>query len=400
MIPLGLRKAQLNQLHDLLESSHNIYIRVRLLDLEHKYIADLSNRFVDGQVNIDADAEVTRSLDIVIADPNKSINIDADSPDEGAMYLNNMISVVYVVHSPSGHLSFDIPVFCGPIDQLSRNGAFIDVTCLGKESLSMANMWKSRSFKKNLAKTHVIKIILNSIMGENKTNVPERKARLPRNLSLGRANKPWVAAKWLASSMGCQLFYDGRGVARFRAMPSKSVFVFREKNMTSVPEFGYDLSDVVNAVEVIGAKPKGAKHKLRLRMVAPRSHPLSPFRLGRNGVPRVLPLFIEDDQLKNKREMRARAKRELRNGLLEAIDAAFDSLPIPHLEELDVSRLSVDDYAMSFRLRTMTIPLVASGTSSIGYLKRVTPPRGRRAVRRKRKRNRKKRSRNGNRQGN
>lgn len=386
MINLGLSRKEYKKFCKLLLSNHYLYIRVQLLDLSHNYIDDLSDRLVDGQVNVDADADVTRTLDMVLFDPRKSVSLSSNSPAKTALDVDRMLKVWYCIAPPDMSTWYNVPVFCGPITDMERNGTLISVVASGKESMLFASMWKTRTFKKGLTKTTVLKRILN-LAGETKVSIPDLDERIPRNLSLGLESAPWPQGRSLAVGLKRQLFYDGRGVARLRLIPAKSVWKFNNNVLKTEPKIGYDMEDFHNAVMVVGAKPKGAKKRIRIRRVAGRSHPLSPFKFIRNGIPGYRPLVIKDDGIRSKSKARAVAKRELNAALIQSVDVQFDSLVIPHLEPLDCCQLDTPEFSMDFQLRKFTIPLVASGVSNIGTIKRAIPSRRPMSGGRRKKRN-------------
>lgn len=374
-IDLGLSHKEWTELNQLLVSHHAIAVTVQLLTLEHGYVADISDKLLGGQVTIDSAAnETTRACEIEVLDPGHRLKLDGDAPEDGSVYFTRMLRVVYSVMPPDRGKAFHIPVFTGPLSKVERSGPVISITAVGKEKLAMASVWKGRSYKKGNRKTYVIKHILSVMAGERKLDLVERTTKLPRKISLNTEKKAWVTAKSLASGMGLQLFYDGRGVARLRKAPSSVVYTFGQKGaLLSLPQAAYDAENAVNAVSIVGGKPPKAKKKVTYKLVAPRSHALSPWNLGRWGVPRYLVESISDSSIKSLKEARALAKRRLKAGLIEAVDVAFDSLPIPYLEESDLCRVQSDDFNGLFRLSKMTIPLTADGTSSVGYLRRVTP---------------------------
>lgn len=388
MISLGLRSGEMDDFKALLAAHHSIYIRLQILNMDHKMLSDVSKRLIDGQVNIDNTSEITRSLDVDLLDPTGALHLDGTgSPNDGAVFADRMMRVYYVVMDPGHQDSYSTPIFTGPITKLERTGALLNVECQGKEVLSLAPVWNGRTFKKGMRKTQAIRYILREMGGENRMDIPERTAKLPRNLSVGADTTPWKAAKHLAWTMGCQLFYDGRGVVRMRRYPTKSVYTFRGGRGGTVktsPEVGFNMDDVVNAVEVTGKKPKGWKHKIRVREIAPRANYLSPWSLGRSGGPRFLPLRIEDDNIASVAAARSRAREELRKGLIQSIEAAYDSLVVPFLEEGDYVRLHTEEYAVTHHMRKFSIPLTAGGDMSIGYVKNVKVAR-RRAYRARRR---------------
>jgi hypothetical protein len=373
-------KAKEKRLDALLKSAHTLKIRVRLLDLDHNYIKDLSDCFVDGAVTIDANADVTRALDMTLFDPQGKIHIEPDSPHRTSIFIADMISVVYVVMTPDKSEVFHIPVFCGPIDKVDRDDMFISVKCLGKESLSLTNLWRGRTFKHGQTKTFVIERILRDMVGETKLSIPTKDSRIASDLKLNREKRPWEVAKNLARSMGYQLFYDGRGVAQMRKMNHNPAFVFRTDMVTTEPTMSWDLSKAINAVDVIGAKPKKSKRKVQYRAIADQSRPLSPWRLGRGGVPRYLWTEVQDDSLRTKAECKDIGDKLLKQGLLAGVDVKFDGIPHPRLQELDICRIDTEQVSATFPIKQFTIPLVAGDDATYGYLRRQRPRGGARAI--------------------
>lgn len=392
----GWTAAQKKTFHALLASHHRINVRLTVMDLAHNEISEVGDRLLDGQVTIDGTAAVSRGLQLELMDPTRSLHLDSKSPNDGAMFADRMIRVRYSVIDPTGQTRFTIPVFTGPIVSLDRSGVAIGITCLGKEHLGMSPAWNSRTFKKGTQVTDVIRAILRDVIGENKYKIPDLKAKLPRNVSVGGDRLPWVVAKKLAQSIGYQLFYDGYGVARMRKRSRSSVFTFREDaggTVKTEPEAGFDIDNLVNAVEVFGKKPESkagttAKKQPHARVVAGRSHPLSPWSLGGNGEsgqrkPRYIPVVIEDDSITTDKEALALAKERLEQGLLESVEVKFDTLTIPHLQEWDTVRVQTEQVTTNFALKQFAIPLTAAAQMSVGYVRNVKPNKS--VIRAKRK---------------
>lgn len=385
VINIGKTRAQNKALDDLLASPHRIRIRVRLLDLNHNYLKDLTDFFADGSVSVDTGAACTRALDLVLLDPFNKVHLDPDSPSRASIFMSDMVSVVYVVKDPNSTATYEIPIFCGPIDDVDRDDVFLTVKCLGKEALSLNNAWRGKTFKKGEKKTDVIREIMRRHAGETRFNIPDRKEKLPNDIKLSRDKTPWSVAQKVARSMGMQLFYDGRGICVLRRRPKNPVFTFNSKYLTQFPKVAYDLSKTINAVQVIGKKPKKAKKKIKYTAVAQRRHPLSPWRLGRAQAPRYLWTVIEDESIESKEEARKVARRELGHGLQAGVDVTFEGIPHPRLQELDPCRVRVGEVAARFPMKKFTIPLTAGDDSSYGYLRRVRPKGGHRGVKTKKK---------------
>lgn len=378
MINMGLTTSQRLAFEALLVSPHHVDIKIQLMDLNHNYIANVSKMLSDGQVDLDAAGDVTRTLNLTLWDPKHTLNLDSNSPDDGAMFMDRMIRVIYVVSPPDGSVFYSCPIFTGPITKVDRATGFITVEASGKDHLAYVSVWDPTTYKKGTKKTSVARDVLGDI-GETKMRIPSSTATLAKDLGYGHDSVPWKTAKSVLRSMGRQLFYDALGYAVGESRSNRSVFTFGERHIVNEPQIGYQIEELVNAVKVIGGKPKGAKKKVQVTLVADRKHPLSPWSLGRNGKPRYLMDLIEDESIKTIAEAREVAKSRLDRGLLEGIEVSFDSLVVPHLEVNDVFRVYVNGAAVQARYRTASIPLMSS-VGSVGYIKNLRP--NKRSIRR------------------
>lgn len=387
MIGIGLDAFTQARFNSLLKSAHYLGVVVNLLDLDHGYRESLTDKFMEGVVTVDADGEVTRSLDITFLDPQKQIQIDPDSPSPTSVYVAQMLQIIMVYLSPDRTFQVNVPVFTGPVDSVDRDDVFLNVKCLGKESLSITNLWSGHVFQKGQRKTEVIRNIFQNMIGETKLDLIQDPASLPNDLKLNRDDAPFTAAKNIAGSMGYQLYYDGRGVARMRKRANNVMFTLDNTWLSSQPSVSYDLSETVNAVDVKGKKPKKGKDAPRWKAVADYSHPLSPWRLGRAQVPRYLWTEVEDDNLRSNDECREVAERILKRGLLAGVEVQADGIPHPQLEEEDVITFLTSHVAATILLRKFTIPLTAGADSTYGYHDKFKIKRssGHQGVKKKRK---------------
>ncbi|MDQ0793553.1 hypothetical protein [Streptomyces sp. B1I3] len=325
-------------------------------------------------MNVDYTADVTRNCTMQLFDPDRTLSFETDSADEGAIYMDKMIKVIYAVKVPQMNSWVSIPVFCGPVISMSRDDNLINLECQGKETLSMGASWRTFTRKKNSNKVNVIADILRELSGERQFDFVELSSKLPADYSLGRESVPWVAAKKLASGLSRQLFYDGRGYCRMRSLPGTPVFTFKSGDggtVLTTPQIDYDSTEVKNIILVKGGIPAGAKKGVEVSVSAPATHPLSPQKLGRNGVSRYLLEVIEDDAIRSKAEATAKAATTLNDRLLQEVEVSFDAMPIPYLEPGDLCRLQTEEYATTFRLSEYSIPLVAGEQMSVGYVKRM-----------------------------
>jgi hypothetical protein len=375
MINLGLTSDEEVRMRTALFGHHDIKIIVQLLDNSHNYIDDLTDRFMDGNITVDTTQDTaSRALDLTLLDPTLAVHLDAETTASTAVYVAFMISIIYRVIEPGGGKSWDIPAFCGPIDDVDRSGPFLTLKCIGKERLLNDTLYHSQTYAKNIRKTDLIKNILRA-GGENKMQVPTLPDRTTAQINLKRGESvPWASIKSVASGEAHQAFYNGRGTAVVRPTPSAAQMVIGADSIEKPPTVGYDLSTASNAIQVIGATAKGTKQKYTWRSIADASHPLAPGRMGRNGKPRYLnPIFIEDSNLNSLAKVRKKAEDTLDAAMVEQIDYELDMLPNPLIEELDIVWIAWEDFFFKVRLRKFSIPLRNSGVTTLGYFRRVRP---------------------------
>lgn len=359
-----------------LVSAHALRIRVEVLDLAGEPTGQrLTPRVLDGAVQCDSTAEVSRSATLTFLDPERQLAFDSNSPADGALYADRMLRVWYDVRRPGGQW-IGTPVITGPLVKFVRNGATVDVEVHSKERLAMGAAWRTKTYKKNTPKRDVIEDVMRK-EGERDFALDNITAKMPADKSLVPETVPWAFVRDVARSSGLDLYYDGMGRLRLRRSPESSVWTFKSGDGGTVmtqPKVTFDIGSLKNAVRVVGKKPAGAKTKVRATAVAPSGHPLSPFRLGRNGEGRYLAEFIDDASIGSTAEAKRVAQQRLAALLLMLVTVEFDSLVVPHLDLGDVATLRTDDFTLTFRLTRFTIPLTASGTMAVGYNKQVRRP--------------------------
>lgn len=103
MIHLPLTASWKERLLSALRNSHQIRIEVQILDRDEKVIGSLTlpaSKIIDGEVQVDSTADVSRSLRLHLLDDNHKLHFDADSPAEGALFGDRFIRVWYQVRLP------------------------------------------------------------------------------------------------------------------------------------------------------------------------------------------------------------------------------------------------------------------------------------------------------------
>lgn len=377
MQSLGLSASERRAFEETLRSSHTRRITVYVTDLSGSILSSLTPVLLDGQVVVDADAEVTRAASLTFLDPAHALSFDTDSPDDGALYADRMLRIDYGVRVPALERTVTVTVFHGPVTKLDRAGDVVSVEAQGKEALARGAIWRTMVVKKGFPTVSAIKMLLRDRAGERNFAFASLSHRVPSTRSLDRYSEIWASALSLARSAHRQLFYNGAGVLVLRSYPSSPVYTFRDGtggDIVGGVQVSYQMDDVRNTVVVEGGIPKGSKTRVRWAEPAPSSHALSPYRLARNGDPRYLVEVVKEDSIRSKSAAKKRAKDLLARRLLEPVEVTFDSLPIPHLDPLDTVRVESEALTTTFALRRFTIPLGESGSPvmPVGYLKRTS----------------------------
>lgn len=351
-------------------SPHRVRVRAKVLNLAGDHLADISSYLLDGQVDVDNTAEITRSASIVLLDPKRSMPFDGDHPADTALFMDRMIRVYYELLLDDDWVQF--PIFTGPVSSLQRDGDLVTAECQGKEALAMGACWRPITLAKGEKKVDAIQRLLSDRAGEDRFDFPDLPARLPTRISLHRQAVPWARAHRIAASMNRQLFYDGAGTCRLRRYPSVSALTLTgEHHLTSDLRATYNPA-TANTVWVKGGTPKGAKTPVEHTAVAPANHPLSPVRLGRNGVPRYLIEEVQNEAIRTAAEARDLAQRKLNDRLRQHVEVTFDCVPLPFLDPGDMLHAATDDSSVTFRLNQFSLPLRAGDAMSMGYLRNVS----------------------------
>lgn len=393
MMTLGLSTAERRLFEAALCQTHTRKVIVDVLTLNGAVLSTVSNQLLDGQVNVDSEAEVSRSATVTFLDPSHTLNFDTDSPDSGAIYADRMIRIQYGVHVEALERYVYTTVFTGPVTGLSRDGATVTVEAQGKETLARGAIWTPMNLRKGMAVVDAIRALLSTRTGETRFSIPDfrntngKRLTLPKARALDRYSEGWATALSLARSIDKQIYYNGAGVLVMRNYPGAVAYTFRPGaggSIVSTPSITYRLDDLKNTVAVKGQPPNGKKGAVSASVFAPKSHPLSPARMGRTGAPRYLVERIEDQSIRSHADAAKLAERILATKLREAVEVSFDSLPIPHLDPGDLVRIQTPEFTLNFRLVKFAIPLAPTGDPAmpVGYLKRLTPSN--RNIRRKR----------------
>lgn len=376
MQTLGLSAADAAEYGAALAASHVLGIEVRILNLSGDLIASLKVRANAGQINIDADRDVTRSATLQFQDDARSLQFDPDSPADGAVYFSHMVQVRHTVWVNALDKAVTCAVFTGPVVAFDRSGDEVSIEAQGKESFALQGV-PTLTLPKGKNAIDAIRDILSLRCGEDLFAFPTTTRRLPKAVVVGWAEetRPWTVCKAIAASLGLQLFYDGAGVCRLRALPSAPSFTFKTGEggtITQPVQVSHDKEEMRNRVRVIGSKPA---HTYDATL--PSTHPFSPQALARNGIPQYIYEEVTESNLGSKTAAKARADALLAQYARMEFGTTFSALPVPHLDELDLVRIDTDEYVGTQRVRQLSFPL-AGGDMAVGYNAIVSLPQRKR----------------------
>lgn len=405
-----LTPADRRAFREALVTGYTISTEIEVLNSDDEVLSSLRPIMVEGQVAIDMDAPVNRVVSLTLIDPLNRLGFDSEAIEDGHLYADRQLRVMTVIDADGLSEPVHIPAGCGPIAAMTRAGATLTVEVHDRGAYGMGVAWRSRSWPKGTQKTTVIREILKELMGEPRlARIPEQKERLRRPFNLAADEQPWPAAVALARSMGMRLYYRNDGVPILEHPRESVAWRFRDGEGGSIindPNVNPDFTTLRNAIEVTGGavepKPRCQKASVvacapsssgrdtgdttsgfgvekrrprHARAVAPRSHPLSPRRIGRNGAPLFLAEFIEDENLSTEKAVDRVARRSLREGLREGTEVTFDALALYHLEPGDLVAVSAFGTHARFRPRQLSWSLTG-GPMSVGYVKALRPNKG------------------------
>lgn len=372
MFSLGLSAADQVAFTRGLLTNHDLKVEVWVMNMEADVLSDISDMLQDGQVNVDGAAEVSRSASLSLLDPRRTLPFDTNTPTDGALFLDRMIRINYLVRSAEGLNDWvRVPIFTGPITSMSRSDANVNIELMGKEILAQRPAWRTRNYAIGSYRRSVLRELMENI-GEDKLSLVEWDLKTADPYGVTRETDVWSLAKRMAAGH-MMLYYDGAGWLQMRPWLARSVFTFSTGDggsVVSFPEISYDTADVRNIVWVQGGVPKGAKYPVQYTAYAPATHPLSAQSLGRNGYARHIPEKIEDTSLLTVAACKALAEANLKKMLLGSLTASFDAMPIPHLDFGDVVGLSTPEFSYTWTLDQFSLPLKAGNTMSLGETQR------------------------------
>lgn len=377
----GLTATESGYYYDALASSHTVYLRVGIIDLEHTPVMSVTDRVMDGSVTVDYYGDgATRTLDIVMLDPDFDLGFDTTDAVDGVWFFDRMIQVWAEVWVPELYQYVEAPIFTGPVRKFKRQGPLVSFKCLGKDVFARQS-WPRFKLNKGLNRVTAIKNVLYAL-GETKFRFEAKHAStlkadkvIDRNMQLS----PWGWCRSQAGAMGLRLFYSGDGYAVLRKKDSTPVFTFRDGNggtLLTEPDTDANYDRIANVVRAEGMLSTSGKSVYYEAMV-PTSSAIHPSKLTRGGKPFYMGAVVIRESILDTGDAKTVAKAELEDRQRAAYNIGFDALPIFTLEEGDMIGVKSDGFLTSSPLDKFTIDFKPSESMSVGYQKLIKPARAR-----------------------
>lgn len=393
MIDLDITPNEFQAYERALHSDHRIRLDVQILDSNEDHVNNATfpkNHVLGGSVNVDVQAEgATRQLELTLLDPGRRLPFVPSNAAQGGLFAENLIQVRYCVEVLELDKWVEVPVFRGPLTLYEHDGDTLRIEALGKETLAQSPQILIQGFtlKKGLELDVAMKRVLMK-NGERLFDIPPLAGeKLAKDLPVRPGQEAWKIVTGGAddtSTTGGKVdgivqmtkneyyaFYNGRGRFTLRRVRRPHVFKFTEDWLVEKPTMTYDILNFRNYVKVTGAKGDGKKKQVYAEVSLHKGHPLSPESLRRNGEPRYMAVLVDAPNLKTEKECKEKAKDILDDREKAGLEASFECVPVPHLEEFDPIRVETSDGSFDIILRQFTIPLTAAETMSIGFNKHV-----------------------------
>ena len=376
---LYLGAAKLRLLHDFMQSDHEYQISVEALTMEQRLVNTLD--LLDGQVNVNANtAGPHRTATLKLSDPDRSLDFGTSlsTDDYGVLWVNRIIQVRHIVQVPGIGEVISTP-FVGVPGAVSRDGGELSMELADKTVLADHGT-AQRTFSKGWNAAAVVRAILREMTGERYMRIPNhpKKMSQPYTVSMADENStPWQIAKRVAGAeLGWRLFYSADGFAT-AGPPSASRGVVPLNFLLGAPDTSESFDSFANYVRVTSTfttQTQQYRDRTLTGTAALRpSDPRSASSLSRNGVPRLLPLVLDDSEIKSRGQIKRRAEAQLKTASGSEYELAYEVMPFFHLDEGDYFDLP-REIGGRMVFNEGSIPLGVGGSMTVGRRVWVSRP--------------------------
>ena len=328
MLHLELSHDERDEYRSALLDSHRMRVQIAIRDNDEEVIETPDRMVLEGSVTIDADSEVSRSLDLTLLDPDNKVRFNPCNPAQGVLFAGFFISVQYGVYVDELEDWIDAPLFWGPSYRLLPFGAGGPHRSAGQgQSLLMEPYLatEGHTLPKGLHIDDAIKRVAR-YAGEQRFDIPNLAGKLHDDVVIRPGDELWATIargrKSLVAQTGSkphQIFYDGRGRLKLRRLNHNIVWRFRaDETILSPVELTWDMAEAINFVQ--GARDQaegGEAGRLRRGRAAAGAPALAPVALAQRRAPPPRPVHRLRQPLDRRRLPRAgpRGARGERRGL-------------------------------------------------------------------------------------
>lgn len=358
-----------------LSRSHTILTRCAVFDGgTASWLGDL--QVADGSVSFDANADVQRQCSVTLFDATGTLTpsqfADMLSPNGNEVQLWRGIKQVNEM-IPLGIFGISVADIASDVE----GGTKIALTGYDRSRrVSLAKFTQSTVIPKG---TNVATAILNLLFNRfppdlNVQYYFDVTAFLtPSSTSLvyQAGDDPWKAARDLAASIGCWLYFDGLGNCVLREIPDPTTlpvdWTYAEGQMSTIVKADKKLDDAntFNGVVVVGESTSSVDQSTTpITATLWDTNPHSPtYYLGKMG---KRPQIYQSNLITTQPQAQQAAQGLLNRSLGLAEDVQFDAIVNPAHEPGDVVQVKVTKSKIDSRyiLDTFTIPLVGSTMSA------------------------------------
>jgi hypothetical protein len=377
----GLTATEVGYYHRALASSHTVYMRVDIIDLEHRPVMTVTDRVMDGSVSVDYYGdEATRVLDLVLLDLHRDLGFDTTDVVDGVWFFDRMVQVWADVYVPELARYVEAPIFTGPVRKFKRRGPLVTFKCVGKDVFARQS-WPRFTLPKGSNRVEAIRHVLREL-GETKFRFEATtKAVLgaPKVIDRNMELSPWGWCRSMAGSMGMRLFYAGDGYAVLRRLDTTPTFIFRDGDggtLLTDPDTDGDYARIANVVRAEGMVNEAGDNPSYEVMVS-ESSAIHPSKLHRGGKPFYMGAVIIRESIVTKGDAKGVARAELEDRQRAAYTIRFDALPIYTLEEGDNIGVEASGLMTSSPMDRFTIDFKPGQPMTVGYRKLIKPSRAR-----------------------
>ena len=334
---MNLTKNELPIYNRFIQGDHDFEVWVDVCNLEERPLYQIP--LLDGQVNLQDDDGPERTASLTISDPEHALSFGQRFAfdDRGVVWVNRLLKVRHRVYCTPLAKHVTATPFVGVPTSASRNGAELGLE-LSDKSLLASHGVHEKTYKRGARASDVLIDILRDT-GERHLRIPQSDRKLKRAYTVGMKDPSiwsWPVARRIArKELNWRLEIKGDGW-----IVAEHLHAHRARypvlDLFDLPQGQTDFTEFGNYVKVTSKRTK-KKITETWEGIAqlPARHDLSASSLARNGSPRYLPLVLEDDTLKSKKQVDDRVIQELRSVSDIRYDQTYAIIPPFHLDNHD-----------------------------------------------------------------